>query len=167
MQDFVTAAFGYGLALDVVPDAAASARLQAFFAWKASSIIGRFGGAGTNAYLYRDAAVYTIAVAPSDQPNFDTGAGPWFADWGAAYTATFASASPGPREDGPLRGGNFPEASSYWGNLQPALVYAVQHGVPGALAAYQRMTSASNWASLEAGFANTPVWSVIPASGAG
>ena len=67
-----------------------------------------------------------------------------------------------PGAAGPLRGGNFPESTSYWGNLLPAIAYAVHHNVPGAQAAYTRMTSASNWNNLVTGFANAPVWAVAP-----
>jgi hypothetical protein len=54
-------------------------------------------------------------------------------------------------------------ANSFWGNLQPALSYAVRHGVKGALEAYQRMTSANNWSVLANEFNKGPVWSVRPA----
>jgi hypothetical protein len=162
MQDFFTAAIGMTKSLRLPISATASSKLDAFFAWKAASIIGRFGGTGSTEYLYRDAASYTIAVAPSDSPNFSAGTGPWFADWGQIYSATYASASPGARVDGPLRGGYFPEATAYWGNLQPALAYAVEHGVTGAQAAFGRMTAASNWPDLLAAFNSNPVWGVRP-----
>jgi hypothetical protein len=64
-----------------------------------------------------------------------------------------------------LRGGNFPAATSYWGNLQPAIAYAVDHGVPGATQAYQRMTSARNWPQFTAGLDASPVWGVRPSIG--
>ena len=164
MQDFVTAAFGYAIALELDTSKATRTRLSEFFAWKARSIVGRFGGTGDAEYLYRDAAQYTIAVAPSDTANWETGAGPWFADWGALYTATMnVQGSPGERTAGDLRGAYFPEATSYWGNLQPALAYAVEHGVPGSQVAYERMVGAGNWPSLRAAFDNDPVWSVKPA----
>jgi hypothetical protein len=70
--------------------------------------------------------------------------------------------SPGMRSDGGLRGGNFPSATSYWGNLQPALAYAVEHNVPGARDAYNRMIGAANWNSIAADFDSNPVWAVRP-----
>jgi hypothetical protein len=163
MQDFFTAAMGLSKALDLNLSPAARQQLDALFAWKARSIVGRLGSAAD--YLYRDAAIYTVAIAPSDAPNFDNGTGPWHASWSDVYRDTFSGASqptPGPREDGGLRGGNFPAASSYWGNLQPALAYAVEHGVPGAANAYRRMTSASNWNALAADFASASVWGIRP-----
>lgn len=160
MQDFFTASTGY--ALDITPDlpGGASARLASFFGWKAQSIIGRLGGTADNQFLYRDAGVYVVAVGPADVVDFIGGSGPFYASWGDVYAATLGVRNPGTA--GALRGGNFPEASSYWGNLQPAIAYAVQHQVAGALEAYNRMIGAPNWSTLADDFKTTPVWSVIP-----
>jgi hypothetical protein len=161
MQDFFTAAFGYTKAMELGISASGSTKLDAFFVWKAKSIIGRLGQANvSNEYSYRDAAPYTVSVAPSDTPNFATGAGPWYADWGQIYTDTIGHAN---NEAGTnLRGGNFPDPTSYWGNLQPAIAYAVEHNVPGAVEAYNRMIGASNWSTLAVGWNSDPVWSVKP-----
>lgn len=160
MQDFYTAAFGYAKALEPALPAASSQRLTEFFAWKAQSIIGRLGGTASTDFLYADAAVYTIAVAPTDTPDFMTGKGPWHANWGAIYADTLNAPNPGSASG--LRGAYYPDASSYWGNLQPAIAYALQHQVAGASAAYQRMTGAANWQQLVDAFNATPVWSVQP-----
>lgn len=160
MQDFHTAAFGYCKAMEFDFSAAGSTRLTEFFAWKARSIIGRLGSTQPTDFLYADAAQYTIAVAPSDSPDFVTGKGPWHAHWGAIYADTLKASNPGSAPG--LRGAYFPEATSYWGNLQPAIAYAVQHEVPGALAAYERMTTAPNWQQLQGAFDQSPVWSVSP-----
>jgi hypothetical protein len=160
MQDFFTAAFGYTKSMELAISAAGSARMTEFFNWKARSIIGRLGGTAATDYLYRDAAQYTIAVAPSDNPDFTTGTGPWHSNWGAIYQDTLKAPNPGAAGD--LRGGHFPEATSYWGNLQPAIAYAVEHGVTGAQQAYQRMTTAGNWPQLHHGFNTDPVWAVRP-----
>lgn len=162
MQDFYTAAYGYLLAMNPSISDAARTRLGEFFAWKARSIVGRFGGTGASEWLYRDAGVYNMVVALVDLPDWDGGKGPWPASMGALYDATFSAGLPGPRDDGNLRGGNFPEATSYWGNLQPALAYAVEHGAAGAQAAYDRMRGASNWGLLATDLNANPVWSVRP-----
>jgi hypothetical protein len=159
-EDFFTAAYGYALDMEPAISSTAMTKLQQFFAWKARSVIGRLGGTALTDYLYRDAAPYTIAVAPSDTPDFIQGRGPWYANWGQVYAATTGAANSGVAGD--LRGGYFPDPTSYWGNLQPALAYAVEHGVPGALDAYTRMASASNWGQLVAGFSSAPVWGVKP-----
>jgi hypothetical protein len=159
-QDFFTAALGYAIDLAPPLPAASSTRLTALFAWKAQTIIGRLGGTGDNEYLYCDAAVYTMAVARADKADFNGGTGPWYASWGDVYAATVGKRNPG--VGGPLRGAYFPDPTSYWGNLQPAIAYAVQHNVPGAQAAYARMTGASNWNQIVAGWNSQPVWSVAP-----
>lgn len=159
-QDFFTAAVGYSLDLGLALPADSAARLASFFAWKAQSVIGRLGGTADSEYLYRDAATYTLAVAPTETPDYTGGTGPWYATWGDVYAATTGVRNPG--VEGPLRGAYYPDASSYWGNMLPAIAYAVQHNVPGALAAYNRMTKASNWNLLAADWNSAPVWSVVP-----
>jgi hypothetical protein len=160
MQDFFTAAVGYAMDLEAPLPQMSIARLSTFFAWKAQSIIGRLGGTAPTDYLYTQAGVYTLAVAPSESSNFIDGSGPWYKNWGEIYAATVKVSNPG--VNGPLTGGNFPEATSYWGNLQPAIAYAVQQNVPGAQAAYARMRAASNWGDMTKGWSDAPVWSVIP-----
>ncbi len=160
MQDFVTAAIGYSIDLEPPMPQASVTRLAAFFVWKAQSIIGRLGSTGPTDYLYTQAAPYAIAVAPTETPDFNNGSGPWYKNWGEIYAATLRAPNPGVA--GPLSGGNYPEASSYWGNLQPAIAYAVRHNVPGAMAAYTRMISAPNWSDIANAFSQMPVWSVVP-----
>jgi hypothetical protein len=162
MEDFLTASFGYLLSLELV-DAERAARLRALFAWKARSIIGRLGAQGDpTQFNYRDAARYTLAVAPADSIDWQGGGGPWYADFGQIYQASLGHAND-PEPDQTLRGAYYPEPTSYWGNLQPAIAYAVQHQVPGASDAYRRMTTASNWTQIEDGFDHYPVWGVRPA----
>ncbi len=160
MQDFHTAAFGYLKSLDFEFAPAGKSRLTAFFEWKARSIVGRLGAAGPSEFLFADAAQYTIAVAPSDNPDFVNGNGPWHPHWGAIYADTLKAANTGGATG--LRGAYFPDPTSYWGNLQPAIAYAVDHQVPGALDAYQRMVTASNWLQLADAFDQNPVWGVRP-----
>jgi len=166
MQDFFNAACGYALDMGLALSETGKTKLREFFFWKSRSILGRFGGAGATEFCYRDAAVYTISVAPADKPDFLTGTGPWYQNWGQIYSATLGRANDDTNASGTsLRGGNFPDSTSYWGNLQPALAYAVEHNVPGALAAYNRMLGASNWGQLASGtngWNAAPVWSVKP-----
>jgi hypothetical protein len=65
-----------------------------------------------------------------------------------------------------LAGEIMPGERAMWGNLIPAIAYAVRHGVPGAQAAYARLQGASNWKDLRAAFNQRPVWAVQPATGA-
>jgi hypothetical protein len=159
-QDFYTAAFGYALAMQPPIGTTALSQLSAFFAWKARSAIGRLGDTAATDWLYRDAAPYNFVVALVDFPDWVTGTGPWPASWGAMYQASYGVPNPG--VTGSLQGGNYPEVTSYWGNLQPAIAYAVEFEVPGAREAYSRMINASNWATFATGLNATPVWSVAP-----
>jgi hypothetical protein len=164
MEDFLTAAWGYAIELGPGISAGGKAKLDAFFEWKARGIVGRLGGDASNEYNYRDAAQYTLAVAPSDTVDWAGGRGPWYPDWGQAYQATVGRPNGG-SADSNLRGAYFPEATGYWGNLQPAIAYAVNRQVPGAATAYQRMASAQNWSQIVAGWSENPVWGVKPGSG--
>jgi hypothetical protein len=170
MDDFFTGAVGYGM--DIVPGLSGTdqTKLTQFFTWKANAVVGRLGGTNSNEFYFADAANFNLPVGPNTQANtnYANGTGPWFANWSQAYKpgcapgACAAVANPAAPADGNLRGGNFPAATSYWGNLQPAIAYAVNQGITGAQAAYNRMIGAGNWASLASGFNDQPVWGVMP-----
>ena len=124
------------------------------------SIVGRLGPTGADSFGYPYAAQYTMPMAPSNSTDWAGGSGPWYASFGAIARAinlptTFAA-------NEPLSSGNAPDATSYWGNLQPAISYAVDHGAVGAAEAYNRILGASNWPTLAGNFNTSPVWSVKP-----
>lgn len=184
MQDFIMQSLGY--ARQALADGITeSAKLAAWYAWAANSVIGRMGGTGSTEWLYRDAEFgYQITISPSTFPDWATGTGPWYSDWGAAWTATFSTTYAGlsgrtvqggftspydwtPQSktlgDGSLRGGEIGNDSNYWHNFQPALAYAVEHNVAGARDAWAKLVSAPNYASgVEAFAASNPIWSVYP-----
>lgn len=161
-QDFYTSAFGYMQAVRPNLPAATTSKLSEFFAWKAQSVVGRLGGTSPSEWLYRDAALYNFVVALVDTPDWFGGKGPWPANWGELYQAS--TGNPNPGIAGGLRGAYFPEPSSYWGNLMPAISYAVRHGVAGAKVAMARMLNADNWSLLENRFAEAPEWSQWPSA---
>ena len=164
-QDFLTAGVGYARAMQLPISPAHADRLAAFFDWKAKSVVGRFGL--STQWWYVNAAPYTVQFSPVAVPNFDDGSGPWYASEAEMYAATYAQppAWLGSTE-GVLAGEILPGADAMWGNLQPALAYAVQFKVPGAKEGYERMTGAQNWPALRDQFnASRPVWSVKPATG--
>lgn len=160
-QDFVTAAFGFSLALGLPVSATAATKHDAFFRWKARSSIMRLGPA--TGFWYVNAVQYTMSISPVGVPDFATGKGPWYPTDAAAYVATYASV-PGwfGKLEGALAGEIMPGDRSYWGNLSTAMAYAVRHGVSGALTAFQRLTTSSNYPALRDAFHNAPVWSVVP-----
>ena len=160
-QDFVTAAFGYSLALGLPVAAASATKLDAFFRWKARSAVMRLGPA--TGFWYVNAAPYTMSITPIGSPDFVGGKGPWLANDAAAYAATYASKPSwfGTLE-GKLAGEIMPGDRAAWANLTTAMAYAVRHGVSGAGTAYQRMVNASNFGALRDAFNGAPVWSVAP-----
>lgn len=179
MGDFFTASLGYAKDLAIGLDGPTSSRFEAFYAWKARSVIGRLGTTSGTEFLYRDYAPYTIAVAPFDSPGglpkndarWNTGAATWFTDWGAIYAATFggstppggsypAYSSPGPRVDGALRPFMSPEFPA--AEALPAIAYAVKHGLAGASEGYARLISAANWSDFRTALDSQPVWAVAP-----
>ncbi|RTL44440.1 MAG: hypothetical protein EKK53_07460 [Burkholderiales bacterium] len=162
MQDFVTAAWGFSLSMGLPLPAAASTKMEAFFQWKARTAVMRLGPAG--GFWYVNGAPYTMSVSPVTVPDFATGKGPWHANEAQAYAATYASAPTWlSKVEGQLAAEAMPGERSMWGNLMPAISYAVRHNVPGATAAWQRLTRASNFSALRDAFHTAPVWSVAPA----
>jgi hypothetical protein len=161
MEDFLTWSFGNIKALALC-DGAREQRLDRFLQWKYRSIVGRLGPNEPGHWSYRQAAAYTVPYAPTDSPDWAHGTGPWYKDWGEA----FAGAGLKEQEGTSLLGAYIDGqglATSYWGNLQPAISYAVEQNAPGALEAYERMTHAPNWSRAAAQFdTSTPVWSVRP-----
>jgi hypothetical protein len=162
MEDFVTAAFGYSVALGLPISPAATAKLAAFFQWKARSAVMRLGP--KSGFWYVNAVPYTMPISPASRPDFETGTGPWYNSDAELYAAAYATppAWMGTVE-GTLAGEIMPGERALWGNLVPAIAYAVRHGVPGALEAYTRMVGASNWPALRDAFNQRPVWAVQPA----
>jgi hypothetical protein len=166
--DFWVAA--WGCAVDLTPPVSSTrlAELSAFFQWTGQYPVGRLGPlADASTYGYNGAGrQYSLAIAnTSNDAPWVGNAGPWMANWGEAFQLTWNSsnaANTTPTLGITADDGYYPDATSYWGNLQPAIAYAVTHGVPGASAAYARMTGAPNWASFLTSASTNPVWAVEP-----
>jgi len=161
MEDFLTWSFGNIKSLQVYGSAYDS-KVDQFLAWKYRSIVGRLAPNQSGHWSYRNAAVYTMPYAPSESPDWLGGSGPWYSNWGEAYVANGLTYSAGDTLLGSYIDGDG-LSTGYWGNLQPAIAYAVEHGAAGSLDAYNRMVSATNWQTAGRYFDNdTPVWSVRP-----
>lgn len=161
-QDFVTAAFGYSVSLGLPISAAASTKLGEFFQWKARSVVMRLGT--HDGFWYINAVPYNMPISTASMPNYDTGAGPWYKTDAEVYAATYATPPAWlGKTEGTLAGEYMPGERALWGNLVPAIGYAVRHGVPGALDAFNRMRNATNWGALRDAFNQRPVWAVQPA----
>jgi len=160
-QDFVTAAFGYSLAMGLPVSAASATKLDAFFRWKARSAIMRLGP--STGFWYVNAANYTMSITPAAVADFTGGKGPWLPDDAAVYAASYATKpSWFGSTEGKLAGEIMPGDRASWANLMTAMAYAVRHGVSGAATAYLRVTNASNYPALRDAFNLAPVWSVVP-----
>lgn len=115
----------------------------------------------SSGFCFTEASTYTL------KSNAGTGGGAsnWYKTWAEIYAATF---TPPPSCGNTLNGtsGGAPSSASagYWGNLIPAIAYAVDHGAPGAAQSWSRLTNATNWTSvvLKSGFEDTPQWGIVP-----
>ena len=171
-QDFVSAAVGYSRALDLTSDATRKQRWQAFHEWKAQSTLKRLGP--SSGFWYINGGVYAQRISASalTEDNFRNGTGTFYSEaesYAQIATGLIAASAPTAwigTTEGVLSGEIMPGEAAMWGNLMPSLAYAVRFGVPGALAAYERIVGAANWIPLAAAFNAQPVWSVLPASGA-
>lgn len=172
--DFWVAAWGYGVSLGMALPSARANELGAFFQWTGQWIVGRLGSLGdATAYGFNAAGrqnSVAIASSSTDAPWINN-QGPWLSNWGEAFqlthgasNATNTSTTLGAFDS---NNGFFPDATSYWGNLQPAIAYAVDLRVPGAVAAYARMTNAPNWNQFVSATQTAPVWAVRPRNPSG
>ena len=125
------------------------------------SVVGILGPSGTDNYCYSQASVYTLNISSSNNADPTT----WYDSWGQVYQATngTANTSCGTTLGGGSGGAPSSASMGYWGNLMPGIAYAVDHGAPGASAAWARLTGATNWTIIEqSGFDDTPNWGIVP-----
>jgi len=159
MDDFFTATFGYLKEMQS-HSTSLQPKLDAFVQWKYRAIIGRLGGSGAGNYSFRYAGQYTTNYAPSASSNWDTGVGPWYNTWGEVARSMNL---PTTGEVGESLVSGYPdEVTSYWGNLMPALAYAVDHSAAGSQDAWTRVISAPNFAKQLSAYNNIPEWGVKP-----
>jgi len=165
--NFISATFGFcwdmGLGLDAASTTAHQVVRDHFYKYP----VGMLGD--TTGWCYQKGGRYSaiVGTTTATASDFGGGSGTWTysASWGAAFSlavAAGAETATACAANGVLDGGNYPEVTSYWGNLQPAISYAVDHLATGALAAYGRQIAASNWQAFINGTANTPEWTVAP-----
>ncbi len=151
-----------GFLWDIEPGQADATAQRAVRDWMYKAVVGILGGSGNDAYCYTQASRYTITISPNVKPDFAyTEPAEFYSTWGQVWQATFGAPNTacGTFLDGYI------EPTSYWGNLLPAIAYAVDHGAPGAAAAWARLQSASNWPALrDSGFDNAPIWGILPRS---
>jgi hypothetical protein len=126
------------------------------------SIVGILGPVGTDNYCYTRASEYTIQIS-ADNNNDPTS---WYDSWGQVYQGTIGApnTSCGTTLQGSSGGDPLSAATGYWGNLLPAIAYAVDHGATGAAASWTRLSTAANWSTVQNSFNNIPIWGIVPRS---
>lgn len=162
-EDFLTYAICQARELKILAGAAASV-LDQLVVWKCQSVVGRLGSTRADEYSFKRAAQYEMIVARTPTPDWAAPGGGWLSDWGEVFRVTHGYANDASTTPPNLVGGYFPDPTSYWGNMVPAISFAVDAGVTGARAAYDRVVGAANFAEFEAGFDDNPVWGVRPRS---
>ncbi len=138
MDDFYTMTMGY--LVDLGYNQAVEMR-----DWKSKNPLGRMG---TTDYCYIKAGAYVMTVGTS---NSD-----WFPDFATLYQQNFGANSSCP--DGARMDGYADEAAGYVANLWPSLATAVDAGLPGAVDAWNRMTTSE----VQPNFSQNPIWAITP-----
>jgi len=156
-QHFFTQAIGYGSDLESLPDMTAWYEVRN---WNYKGIVGILGSGIDGNFCYTKASSYNLTISSSTNGDATT----WFPTWKEIMSASFpASTSCSTTLEGESGSNPALASTGYWGNLLPALAYAVDHGAVGADDAYSRLTNSSNWSAIEnSGFENVPNWGIVP-----
>lgn len=160
-----------GFLWDIEPEFTSTTNQLAIRDFMYKGITGILGGNGAENYCYTEASLYDGLIVSDGL--FQSGVGDYFPDtpvpfytsWGDVWTDTWGSSntSCGTSLGGSGSGTPANAVFGYWGNLLPAIAYAVDHSATNASTAYTRLTSASNWSTITgAGFEETPVWGIVP-----
>ena len=117
--------------------------------------VGLLGAGGSDGYCFTQASQYTLKVADEATSVLGT----TYASWGAVYAKMFGAAPCGNTLLGASGGAPEAAATGYYGNLMPAIAYAVDHRAPGAAAAWARFTAAANFSLVQSsGFDSVACW---------
>jgi hypothetical protein len=119
----------------------------------------------SSGFYFTYASMYNTKVTPASSGLSITGFYPtWKQAWDGNIAAGYIVS---PAFNNVLQGGSASApsaaASGYWGNLMPAISYAVDHGATGASAAWLRLTGATNWSAVDSsGFDDLPTFGIVP-----
>ena len=167
-QDFIIAAWGYAKAMGLPISTTAASKMTDFFLWKARSVVMRLGTSADFWYVNANPYLTIITSTPNAAPDYLGGTGPWLTTDAQVYTATY---NPPPSPDNRsstegVLGWDYGTAAAavegMWGNLQPAISYAIRWGASGAQTGYNRMVAATNWGDFVTALAGRPTWAVTP-----
>src|SRR4029453_18572777 len=110
-------------------------------------------------YCFAYASAYNTKISDGGNQNPAS----WYAGWNQVFAATHGRAPRANSLLGSPGGDPASAALGYWGNLLPAIAYAVDHQAAGANDAWSRLTHATNWNTvLGSGFDSVPNWGVMP-----
>ncbi len=152
MTDFWVAANGHISELEPLSNMAPMLAVRDhMYKW----VVGRLGVEGdATAHPFTRAATYSLQVSTAGSDAT------WRATWGDIYTAEYGVTNNSITNT--LLGSPSQASYNYWGNMLPALAYAVDHDAPGAADAMERLRSAANWSDITgSGFADIPVWGIL------
>lgn len=164
-----------GMASDIEPiDATGMASLDAFRDFLHGAPVWILGGDASTEYNFGYASNYTVNIR-LDTPTLGqfeaidktrliaTNAGMIIADTESTDTIPFVN---GPNNT--LQGSSSEQPgveNGYWGNLLPAIAYAVDHNKAGASTSWARITGAGNFNLMQAApYDDAPVWGIVPRS---
>jgi hypothetical protein len=159
-QNFMVQTIGHLSELEPLSDMTALNGVRDFsYRWP----VGLLGTSGPANYCFSQAVSYTVKIADAFTADVTT----CYATWGQVFAATFGTpnASCGTVLLGSSGGDPTVASMGYWGNLMPAIAYAVDHGATGAAAAFGRLTGASNWTGVQncvPPFDDLPNWGIVP-----
>jgi hypothetical protein len=157
-QNFAVQTFGHLSESEALSDMTALNLVRDYYyLWP----VGLLGDNGSANFCYTRAGSYTIQVASGVTSDTTT----YFGSWGTVFQNTFGmpNGTCGTTLQGTSGSDPLNASTGYYGNLMPAIAYAVDHGGTGAAAAFARLTSASNWNAVEtSGFDDIPMWGIVP-----
>jgi len=160
-QNFHVQTLGFLSEIEPLADLTALRLIRDYYYRWPVGLLGADGGAN---FCFTQASAYTIKVASGVLPSAEN-MSPCFTSWGAVYQNTFLAANGtcGTVLQGSSGGDPLNANVGYYGNLMPAIAYAVDRGAPDAAEAWARPSGASNWSSVEnSGFGDIPMWGVVP-----
>jgi hypothetical protein len=127
-------------------------------------VVGILGPNGAENYCFTEASANDLIVCDTPEDP-DTPIEDMYQTWGEVFEESWGSPNTACTNTlGGASAGVPGEADiGRWGNLLPAIAYAVDHGAIGAQTAWNRLIGATNWSDLRnAGFSEIPIWGIVP-----
>lgn len=170
MQHFMIQSYGFCWDIEVPRQTAVDRTAhKAIRDFGYKHVVGMLGNASGRPYPM--AGVYGVLYGTTPTRNEQLSDLVFYSSWAEEWAASkiyYGYDEPDSSPGAPLLGnsGGNPAgfATGYWGNLYPAIAYAVEHEAPGALDAYTRLTTASNYHPGVDTFNNTPQFGIVPRS---